>query len=117
MSTFPTAAEARAGSRNNLAIHAEIRFLEAEIYRTMDTGKLNVDVKTSPMTNPESPDFEDPQVVDPSDYYAALFNDTFDRSLREQIDCVQKNFRDLGYQITPLKNTSSGRTFFWRILW
>lgn len=117
MSIFPTAAEARAGSRNNLAIHAEIRFLEQAIYEAIAQGVLNVDVKDSPMTNPSSPDFEDPNVVDPSDYFGALFSDVFDRSLREQIDIVQKNFRDLGYQITPLKNTGSGRTFFWRILW
>jgi hypothetical protein len=117
MNNFPTALEARAGSRNNLVIHAEIRFIEAAIYQAIANGVLNLDIKDSPMTNPSSPDFDDPTKVDPLDYYTVLFEDDDNRSLKEQIDYVQKNFVDLGYQVTPLKNTGSGRTFFWRIMW
>ena len=118
MNIFPTASEARAGSRNNLAIHAEIRAVEQAIYEAMAAGQYEVEVTKSPMTdpmtvNPMSPD----GVVDASDYFATLFTDVNDRTLSEQIDIVQKNFVDLGYQMTPLKNTSTGNTFKWRILW
>jgi hypothetical protein len=126
--TFPTAAEARAGSRNNLAIHAEIRDVEELIYQAISEGKLGVDVTTSSFTksvivDPEGP--ANPEGVDPIDYFYALFDDAgvrsahevLFRSLREQIDLVRKNFRDLGYQITPVKNTSAGNRFMWRILW
>lgn len=117
MNTFPTAAEARAGSRNNLAIHAEIRAIEQSIYQAIDGGKLTVDIKDSPFTDPLSYDPANEAKLDARDYYGALFSDVYDRSLREQIEIVQKNFTDLGYQITPLKNTSTGNTFMWRILW
>jgi len=117
MNTFPTASEARSGSRNNLAIHSEIRWIEQKIYQTIEDGKLNVDVMDSPMTDPLSYDPLNEAKLDARDYYGALFSDVYDRSLREQIDIVQKNFRDLGYQITPLKNTSTGNTFMWRIMW
>lgn len=117
MSTFPTATEARAGSRNNLAIHAEIRWIENKIYQTIEAGLLNIDISDSPFTDPLSYDPANEAKLDARDYYGALFSDVYDRSLREQIDIVQKNFRDLGYQITPLKNTSTGNTFLWRIMW
>lgn len=115
--TFPTATEARAGSRNNLAIHAEVRAIEAAIYGAIDAGMLSVDVKDSPFTNGNAININDPLTIDPSDYYGALFGNAGDRSLKEQIDFVQKNFVDLGYQCQPLKNTSTGNTFFWRVLW
>lgn len=117
MNTFPTAAEARAGSRDNLAIHAEIRAIETEIYKAIDQGVLNIDITTSPMTDPLSYDPQNAALVDARDYYATLFTDNYNRSLKEQVDIVQKNFVDLGYQVTPLKNTSTGNTFMWRILW
>jgi hypothetical protein len=121
MSNFPTAAEARAGSRNNLAIHDEIRFIEAQIYQAIEDHEFLIRISGSPMTNPLSPNFDDPLVVDPSDYYAAEFSDysdtVKDRSLREQMDMVAQNFTNLGYQVTRLKNNSSGRTFLWEIIW
>ena len=109
MSTFPTAAEARAGSRNNLTIHAEIRSIEQLIYTAISDGSLSVRITTSPMTNPLA--------LGSNAYYKVLFEDFNDRSLKEQIDIVRKNFVDLGYQVTPLKNTSTGNTFLWEILW
>ncbi len=120
MNTFPTAAEARAGSRNNLAIHAEIRALEEAIYQAIEAGELSVEVGksiVSPMTDPLSYDPLNEAKIDARDYYSVLFADLDNRSLKEQIDIVQKNFVDLGYQVTPLKNTSTGNTFFWRIFW
>jgi hypothetical protein len=120
MRTFPTASEARAGSRNNLAVHAEIRAIEQAIYQAIEEGELSVDVgKTvvSPMTDPQSYDPSNEAKTDARDYYGVLFAEVDNRSLKEQIDIVQKNFVDLGYQVTPLKNTSTGNTFFWRILW
>lgn len=123
--TFPTAKEARAGSRNNLAIHAEIRAIEAAIYGAIDEGKLTVEVKDSPFTNETAINYNDPLTIDPTDYHGALFGDASSRflkeeiyrSLKEQIDFVQKNFVDLGYQCQPLKNTSTGNTFLWKVLW
>ena len=129
MNTFPTATDARAGSRNNLAIHAEIRAIEDAIYTTIALGFLNVDVGTgttvngvttgfvSPMTDPMSYNPNTPNAISALDYYGVLFASVDNRSLREQTDIVQQNFSDLGYQISPLKNTSTGNTFFWRILW
>ena len=117
MSTFPTAAEARAGARNNLAIHAEVRAVEQAIYRAIEDGFYEVEVSTSPMTNPLAVNINDPETVDPSDYFATLFTDVNDRTLSEQVGIVQTTFVDLGYQMTPLKNTSTGNTFKWRILW
>jgi hypothetical protein len=117
MSTFPTAMEARAGSRNNLAIHAEIRAVEREIYGAIASGRYEVEVTSSPMTDPLTIDLLNEQVPDASDYFATLFTDVNERTLSEQITIVQKTFLDLGYQITPLKNSSTGNTFKWRILW
>lgn len=117
MSTFPTAAEARAGSRNNLAIHAEVRWIERKIYEAIEAGTYETEVIDSPMTDPLSPNFQKEDVVDPSDYFATLFTDATDRTLSEQLQIVQQTFLDLGYQITPLKSGASGRTFKWRILW
>lgn len=120
MRTFPTAAEARAGSRNNLVIHAEIRAIEQAIYQAIEDGELSVDVGksvVSPMTDPLSYDPQNEAKIDARDYFAVLFADVDNRSLKEQIDIVQKNFADLGYQVTPLMNTSTGNTFFWRIFW
>jgi len=117
MITFPTAAEARAGSRNNLVIYDEIRWIERKIFEAIELGKLSLDVKDSPFTDPLSYDPLNEAKLDARDYYGALFSDVYDRSLREQIDLVQKNFYDLGYQIVPLKNLSTGNTFMWRILW
>lgn len=115
--TFPTATEARAGSRNNLAIHAEIRAIEAAIYAAIDAGKLSVEITNSPFTDPMSYDPLNEAKIDARDYYGALFSNAGDRSLKEQIDFVQKNFVDLGYQCQPLKNTSTGNTFLWKVLW
>jgi hypothetical protein len=116
MSTFPTAAEARAGSRNNLIIHAEIRAIEQAIYQAIEQGEYEVEVSTSPMTNPLDVNYQNEDVVDPSDYFATLFTDVNIRTLTEQIDIVRKTFVDLGYQVTPLK-ANTGNTFKWRILW
>lgn len=117
MSTFPTATEARAGSRNNLAIHAEIRAIETHIYAAIETGQLSVDITDSPFTDPLSYDPLNEAKLDARDYYATLFTDNYDRSLQEQIDLVQRTFVDLGYQVTPLKNANTGNTFMWRIMW
>lgn len=117
MSTFPTAAEARAGSRDNLVIHAEIRAIEAHIYAAIEAGKLIIEVQDSPMTDPLSYDPLNEAKVDARDYYTTLFTDNYDRSLQEQINIVQRNFVDLGYQVTPLANKATGNTFLWRIMW
>lgn len=117
MSTFPTAAEARAGSRDNLSIHAEVRAIERAIYEAIELGKYEVEVINSPMTDATSVNYMDDALIDASDYFATLFTDVNDRTLSEQIAIVQKTFVDLGYQVTPLKNTSTGNTFKWRILW
>lgn len=117
MNTFPTAEQARAGSRNNLVIHAEIRWIEERIYAAIAEGVLSLDIKDSPFTDPLSYDPLNEAKVDARDYYGALFSEVYNRSLKEQIDIVQKNFVDLGYQMTALKNTQTGNTFFWRILW
>jgi len=117
MSTFPTAAEARAGSRNNLVIHAEIRSIEQAIYQAIENGEYEVEIDNSPMTNAFDINYQDEEVVDPSDYFATLFTEVNSRTLTEQVLLVQKTFVDLGYQITPLKNSRTGNTFKWRILW
>jgi hypothetical protein len=109
MSSFPTAAEARAGSRNNLAIHAEIRFLEAKIYTAIEAGLLEVNVIDSPMT--------DPLVETSADYYSAVFGPSGDRSLKEQVEFVKSNFLDLGYQVYALENSATGDSLKWRIMW
>jgi len=124
MNTFPTAAEARSGSRNNIAIHDEIRAIESDIYEAIAAGKMNVDVKNSPFTVTPAQDAPDSD-INAYDYYGAIFSDTpgnsdvdlLYRSLKEQIDIVQQNFTSLGYQVQPLQNTDTGNTFFWRILW
>jgi len=124
MNTFPTASDARAGSRNNIAIHNEIRAIESDIYNAIAQGKMNADVKDSPFTVTPTEGAPDSD-INAYDYYGALFQDTpgssdvdlLYRSLKEQIDIVQQNFTSLGYQVQPLQNTDTGNTFFWRILW
>lgn len=105
-SVFPTAFEARAGSRNNVVIYAEIRAIETVILSRIAGGNLSAIVNTSDMTSGTNAD----------DYCAAWRGDVPNRSLSEQMELVEKHFRDLGYQITR-KLAGSETTFFWEILW
>jgi hypothetical protein len=107
MIVFPTAKDARDGSRNNLKIYDEIRFIEQAILAAIGEGLLIVQIKTSPMTNVETG----------IPYYATLFEDANDRSLAEQMNIVEKNFVDLGYTVVRKQNTVTGNTFYWEILW
>lgn len=107
MIVFPNAKDARDGSRNNLKIYAEIRFIEQAILTAIDDGLLFVQVKTSPMTAEQTG----------APYYEVAFENGADRSLSEQMTLVIKNFVDLGYTVVRKLNTVTGTTFYWEILW
>ena len=128
MNIFPTASEARTGSRNNIAIMNEVRAIEMAILQEIENGNFNVDIGTgttvggvttgyvSPMTDPLNGGNSNP-VISSQMYYSVIFGTLDNRSLREQVEMVKRNFKDLGYQVTILVNASTGNTFFWRIFW
>jgi hypothetical protein len=103
---FPTAAEARMGSRNYVVIYSEIRTIEQKILAEIEEGSLEAVVNTSGMTSGDQA----------AAYCAAWQGDVPNRSLDEQMQLVEKHFRDLGYQITR-KLDSGASEFFWEILW
>lgn len=107
MIVFPNAIEARAGSRNNLAIYDEIRFIERSILEVISQGQLKVQINTSPMTS----------IGTGESYYLVHIGDLNDRSLAEQMLMVEKHFKNMGYQIVRKANLATKTTFFWEVLW
>lgn len=59
------------------------------------------------------------QAVQPDsvNYYLVWSGATVDRKIDDEINRVQKYFTDLGYIITPTKNSSTGNTMVWNIYW
>lgn len=107
MHVFVTAQEARNGSRNNIAIHQEVRALEELILTAIGNGAYMVVVTTTPMTSGSN-----------ASYYCRAWRQLEDLpALTDQMTQVIRHFKDLGYTITQKLNTNTLNTFNWEILW
>lgn len=51
------------------------------------------------------------------DYYSVWVGTEIDRAVQAQMDEVIKHFRNLGYKIERVTNTSTSKTFSWYIYW
>jgi hypothetical protein len=107
MHTFVTATEARNGSRNNIAIHTEVRFIESAILTAISTGAYMVTISTSAMTSGSN-----------AAYYCRAWRNLEDLpTLEDQMTQVAKHFKDLGYNVVQKLNTNTLTTFNWEIYW
>jgi hypothetical protein len=75
---------------------------------TIGSGSANIDlgltVGTSTATNPDS-----------VSYFTTWDGSTQDRAKTDQMNQVELYFKNLGYTITRLKNTTTNKTFKWNI--
>lgn len=101
---FTNATEARRNTRNNVLIHNEVRSIENQVLAAVNNGDLDIEVTNTTITQDQS-------------YYQVWFGIVTNPALRDQIDFVQEYFRNLGYSIQVLENTSTGNTIKWRIAW
>jgi len=102
---FTNAAKARENTRNNTAIHSEIRAIESAVLAGVDAGFLTATVSSGTI------------MTDNTDYYKAYYGIVDDRALIDQIDVVIRYFRDLGYSIKLSESTSTFNTLVWTIAW
>lgn len=116
MKIFPSAEQARQGSRNNVIIHREIRQIEEAILDAIASGDMQVRVSTSFMTLSGS----DEEPGSGREYYYAWMlpdQSQADRSLIDQMNNVLIYFKDLGYSIIRKPMGASAVTFQWEIMW
>lgn len=115
MKIFPTAEQARAGSRNNVLVHQEIRYIENAILTAIDTGYLQVNITGSYMTTAGT----DQSPGSGRAYFTAWMADPTDadRSLLDQMNNVLIHFKDLGYSIIRKPVGNNPVSFKWEILW
>lgn len=108
MKIFPTAEQARRGSRNNVTIHQEIRAIEEAILAAIQDGELSVQVKNSHMTSAETGE----------SYYLAWDGPgEADRALVDQMNNVLIYFKDMGYSIIRKTNADIPTLFYWEVMW
>lgn len=100
---FMTAEQARAGARNNLLVHNEIRDIENRILTAVDVGHLSVLVGNTRMTTQQ-------------DYYKVWQKLQTDRVLDDQMNEIIKYFTNLGYTITR-KQVPNTPLMNWEIYW
>lgn len=115
MKIFPSAEQARQGSRNNVLIHREIRHIEEAILDAIEDGLLTVNVTTSYMTLLGT----DEEPGSGRDYFAAWMDNAqdADRALVDQMNNVLIYFKDLGYSIIRKSTGQGALTFKWEIMW
>ena len=131
-SPFLIATEARAKSRNDLVVFAEIRSIEEAIISAVTEGGWSaVDVTGTTMTWPEYTGSVADDVlkvanaVEPTEeqyneavYYYGVWTGTEDnRAKNSQMNTVINYFTDLGYSIDRIVNSTTGETFRWVISW
>ena len=101
---FVNATEARVKTRNNTVIHGEITAIENAIYANIDAGVLFANVNNSTMTNSNV-------------YYNVKNGVTTDATKKDQLDYVQKYFKDLGYGVSCVTDPSANTNLQWNISW
>ena len=102
---FVNATQARTNTRNNVAIHGEIKTIESAVFSNIDAGYLYANiVSSSTMTNSNV-------------YYNVWNGTTTDPTKLDQINYVKKYFTDLGYGVSILTNSSSNNTITWNVSW
>lgn len=102
---FVNATTARKDTRNNSAIHSEVRAIESAVLANVDAGVLYANVSSGTT------------MTDSNTYYKAYYGITNNRTLVDQIDYVSKYFTDLGYGVKIKENTVTTDTITWNISW
>lgn len=102
---FVNATQARIDTRNNSAIHSEVRSIESAVLANVDAGILYANVSSGTT------------MTDSNIYYKAYYGITENRTLVDQIDYVTQYFNNLGYGVKIRQNASTGDTITWNISW
>mgnify|MGYP000022162221 FL=1 len=104
-SIFRTATQARTDTRNNSVIHSEVRGIETVVLANIDAGVLYANVTTgTTMTTGNA-------------YYKVYYGITTDATKTDQINYVQKYFKDLGYGVTIKQKAGDEQVLTWNISW
>ena len=102
---FVNATQARKDTRNNSAIHGEVRAIEAAVLANISGGFLYANVTTgTTMTSSNA-------------YYNAYYGVTNNATLIDQIDYVTQYFINLGYGVKVRENPQTRNTITWNISW
>lgn len=112
MTVFPSAADARVYSANNLIIFDEVRTLERAILVASDAGNLEAIVNdNTAMTN------STPADATSQSYFNVWQKTSTDRALLMQMNAVIEYFEGKGYSITREVNSNDATVFQWKISW
>jgi hypothetical protein len=106
-----TASQARAKSKNDLAIFNEIREIETAILVASSDGELEVVVSGTAMTATGS------GMSLAREYFKAWQGSVPNRAKEQQMAEVVSYFYNLGYQIERKVNPQTGDTFRWSVYW
>jgi hypothetical protein len=102
---FVNATQARKDTRNNSAIHGEVRAIEAAVLANISSGVLYANISSgTTMTSSNA-------------YYKAYYGVTSDPSLVDQVDYVTQYFTNLGYSVKVRENALTQDTITWNISW
>ena len=102
---FVNATQARHDTRNNSAIHGEVRAIESAVLANISAGVLyaNISAGTS--------------MTDSNAYYKAYYGVTNDPSLVDQVNYVSQYFANMGYGVKVRENAQTRNTITWNISW
>jgi hypothetical protein len=106
---FPIAKTSREIARQLPLINEEANQLEQAILEASRDGLLSVTVNDTLMTTPNTPEAQS--------YYQTWRGNIVNEVERDQMDVVIRYFRDKGYVINRVTNTSTLNTFNWIIRW
>lgn len=109
MQFFPSSDDIRKWSINNNILNDEIYFINKKILSAASTFSYSVEVKNSFMTTPKTSAAQY--------YYHVWKRNIIDPVATNQILKIQEFYRNKGYDITIVQNTSSINTFKWIVRW
>lgn len=106
MSTvFVNATQARRDTRNQGAIHAEVRAIESSILANIDAGRMYAIVSSG-------------TTMTTSNVYFNVYNGiSSNATILDQITCTKQYFLDLQYAVNILTNPGTNNTLQWNISW
>lgn len=102
---FVNATQARKDTRNNSAIHGEVRAIESAVLTSVDAGVLYANITSGTA------------MTDSNAYYKAYYGVTSDPTLVDQINYVSQYFKNLGYGVQVRENPATRDTITWNISW
>lgn len=102
---FVNATQARANSRNNSVIHAEIRSIESAILGNIDAGVLYANVSSGT------------DMTSSNVYYKVYYGLSTDATKSDQLNYVEQYFKDKGYGVIIKEAPGNTQTLTWNISW